>query len=182
MLKHFFIITFLALIAYKVAEPLVSAVRFEQADKEVMSLNEDEIIEVKSYLSIPYHSGASEIQENATNTCNYEGHFYNIIEKRISNDTLYLKLQNNLSARERFDALSNAVKSIVATEATEKNIPAKKTMPSLEDIVKVFLPAKTPIIQSENWAIIEGSLTQYKDISLSFSNPLLSLLTPPPQV
>lgn len=181
-MKHLFIITLLALIAYKVAEPLANAVRFEQANNEVMSQNEAEIIEVKSYLPIPYHSGANEIQESATNTCNYEGHFYSIIEKRFSNDTLYLKLQNNLSARERFDALSNAVQSVIVTGATEKNAPAKKMAISLDDIVKVFLPAKSPIIQSENWAIIEGSLTQYKDISLSFSNPLLSLLTPPPQV
>ena len=180
-MKHFFIITLLALIAYKVAEPLINAVRFEQTNNEVMTVNEDDIIEVKSYLAIPYHSGEREIQETNAKTYNYEGHFYSIIERRFSNDTLYLKLQNNLSARERFDDLSNAVKAVVATENTDKNTPVKKSTPSLEDITKVFLPAKTPIIQSENWSISEGSLTQYKDNSLSFSNPFLSLFAPPPE-
>jgi hypothetical protein len=181
-LKYLFIITLLALIAYKVAEPLINAARFLETDNEVVRINEDDVIDVKSYLPIPYHSGDSEIQETPTKTCNYEGRFYSIIGKRFSNDTLYLKLQNNLSARERFDALSNAIKFIVADEATEKNTPAKKTIPSLEDITKVFLPAKIPTIQSENWSISEGSLTQYKDNSLSFSNPLLSLFAPPPEV
>jgi hypothetical protein len=181
VLKYFFTITFLALIACKVVEPLINAVRFEQTSNEVMSVSENDIIEVKSYLPIPYHSGGSEIQETSTKTCNYEGHFYNIVEKRFSNDTLYLKLQDNLSARERFDALSNAVKSIVTAEATEKNTPAKKTMPSLEDITKVFLPAKIPTIQNENWSISEVSSMQYKDNTLLFSNPFLFPFAPPPK-
>ena len=169
------------LIAYKVAEPLINAVRFEQTNNEVVTVNEDDIIEVKSYLAIPYHNGEREIQETNAKIYNYEGHFYSIIERRFSNDTLYLKLQNNLSARERFDDLSNTIKAVVATENTDKNTPVKKSMPSLEDITKAFLPAKIPTIQSENWLLSEGSSTPYKDNSLSFSNPFLSLFAPPPE-
>jgi hypothetical protein len=176
----------LFLIFCKVAEPLISVVRFEQTTDEATSFiqNENDIFEVKAYLSIPYHSENSTESITENNVYQHEGQFYNIVEKRFANDTLYLKLQNNLSARDRFTSLTEVVKEMsLHKDMSNKNTPSKKSAAlNLEDLSKVFLPTSAPEIKKCNvFYSVSLPKRQSWDVTPFLTSAYLSILSPPPQ-
>ncbi len=185
-MKNLVVITMLVLICCKVAEPLLRVVRFEQTTAETTSFvqNENDIFEVKAYLSIPYHSENSTESITENNVYQHEGQFYNIVEKRFANDTLYLKLQNNLSARDRFASLTEVVKELsLHKDASSKDSPAKKTTAlNLEDLSKVFLPSSAPEIKKCNVFYSESlPKGQPWDVTPFLTSAYLSIVSPPPQ-
>ena len=174
----------LFLLFCKIAEPLISVIQFEQTtDGNALIINDD-FFEVKAYFAIPYHNANSVETELESNTYQHEGQFYSIIEKRFANDTLYLKLQNNLSARERFASLTEVVNEMsLSKNSVNKDIPAKKsTAINLEDLSKVFLPTFAPEIIKFNdfYSINFSPKKNWKDISFQ-NSAYLSIFSPPPQ-
>lgn len=164
----------------KIVEPALYAWQFEkESQAENISVYNEQMREIKIYHPLPYHSnweGNSEISD-----VYQEGNkFYNVIERRFSNDTFYIKVQENLSAREQFFALGDAVQKMTIENASNEDNKPIKNIISLEDLSKVFPPTFSPVLERESWTYIESSYYPYNDFSLFINPPFLSVPEPPP--
>ncbi len=177
--KQIFVISLVFLMLYKSVEPITLCLDFKKtAQSSVQFIENEDIITLKVYYPLPYSSQSHELSENQNLIKNGDS-FYNIVEQRYDQDTFYLKIKSNLSARERFSALSdvvNELKSIKGTASKDQK-STKTTTIKVVDYIKPELPqfSATPIYigvnheLKNNWA--------YFDFS---SQTNIHIVSPPP--
>jgi hypothetical protein len=102
----------------------------------------------------------------------------NDADQKIENDTAYVTLKTNLSARERFLELADQV--ITTQRNPSDQTPFQKAIRSLSDLVKVYWVSAGMII-FERISVLIKEPSQYRDGSLFLKVPFLALLSPPPE-
>lgn len=128
-------------------------------------------------VSLPY-AVSWENTNDADGLFQHEGKFYNIVHQKIENDTAYVTLKTNLSARERFLELADQV--ITTQRNPSDQTPFQKAIRSLSDLVKVYWVSAGMII-FERISVLIKEPSQYRDGSLFLKVPFLALLSPPPE-
>lgn len=140
---------------------------------------EDEQIVIKVHASLPY-TGNWEESDPEQKCFKVGEEFYNVVERRYENDTLYFTLQRNLNARDKFDALSTIMNDLISSEKSQKQQPSHHNGPSPKDFLTVFPPSVSPVVvmHSTDWKIeLRASVWHY-----SFFMPTnwTSVTVPPP--
>lgn len=127
---------------------------------------------------LPYTT-SWENSDDFTGLFQHEGQFYNVIHQKIENDTAYVTLKTNLSARERFSELADQI-SDTTRNASADSHPLRKAIRSLSNLVKVYwMSHHRPVLVFSN--IASRVFTSYTDTQTTFISPLLALFTPPPE-
>lgn len=134
----------LAILCYKIAEPMVATLRLVSAMEQPVpqiTANTGQI-EVKIYAPLPY--GVSWEEAAPLQKAFQKGDaFYNLVKRRYANDTLYFTLERNLNAHDAFDALSSIVNTLLSDEQGDRS-STHHTTTTPEDFMKVFPPATPP--------------------------------------
>lgn len=108
-----------------------------------------------------------------------DGQFYNVIHQKIENDTAYITLKTNLSARERFSELADQMTD-TGREPSAAGTPLKRAIRSLSNLLKVYwvTPRQVVLIFTD---LALKAFTSCSDKDTIFISPLLALFTPPPE-
>jgi hypothetical protein len=181
-LKILLTILLLAVLLFKISEPMVVGLRFVNAmDVEASDLVDvEEQIELKVYMPLPY--GSDWENKSPFPECIKRGNnFYNIVERRYVNDTFYVKMQRNHNVREQFDALSSAVNSLLADKDQDKNQSPKTTTISLDDLIKIFPPPTSSTIVKANYADDSQLNAQLWHFNCTLSTSNAAIFIPPPE-
>lgn len=114
---------------------------------------ESEQIVIKVHAQLPY-TGNWEESDPQQKCFKVGEEFYNVVERRYENDTLYFTLQRNLNARDKFDALSTILNDLPAGDNAHKQ-PGHHTAPSAKDFLTVFSPSASPtvVMNTTDWEI-----------------------------
>lgn len=137
----------------KIAEPLAVCLRYTEALETPVQKQQtnDEQIVIKVHASLPY-TGNWEESDPEQKCFKLGEEFYNVVERRYENDTLYFTLQRNLNARDKFDALSTILNDLTSDAKTHKQ-PYHHSAPSSKDFLTVFSPSDAPVLvmNAQNW-------------------------------
>jgi hypothetical protein len=146
-LKPLSIIAILLVLLCKISEPLVMSLRYTAAETSFVPdiMDNEGQIELKIYAPLPYGSNW-ENNDPTQELFQKDDNFYNIVARRFQNDTFYLKIQPNLNARARFDALSSVINQALLQKTQQKQSTSNDIKFSLEDLIKVFAPPTSPTI------------------------------------
>ncbi len=134
---------------------MVAALRFARAvETHIPTITtNDQQIEVKIYAPLPYGTNWEEIDPIQKSFKKGDA-FYNMVERRYVNDTLYFTLQRNLNAHDAFDALSTIVNAIALGEKQQQApIPKHHPTVSAADFMTVFPPSNPPamVLSKHRW-------------------------------
>lgn len=144
-LQRLFTIFILAVLLWKTGEPLLITLRYTEALQTPLPKmeNESEQITIKVHASLPY-TGNFEEADPVQKCFKVGDEFYNVVERRYENDTLYFTLQRNVNARDRFDALSMIMTDLSSDSQTHKQPASHHNTPSAKDFLTVFSPSVSP--------------------------------------
>ena len=179
-LKRILPIGLLLLLLYNIFGLAIGVFFFEK-DFQVASVTqeEDEYKIVKfAVTTLPYSSS----WENADGTpglVSDDGQFYNIIHQKIENDTAYITLKTNFSARERFLELADQIAHTGQNDLTDET-PMRKAIRSLSDLVKVYWHKPFHAMLTFT-GIAVNTLATYAANSNTFISPFLAFFAPPPE-
>lgn len=158
---------------------MVASLRFAKAVERPLPkiTADDRQITLKIYAPLPYGTNWEEL-DPIQKSFKKEDAFYNMVERRYVNDTLYFTLQRNLNAHDAFDALSSIVNTFVSAE--HQKAPSSHNAPSATDFMTVFPPSTPPdvVFFKHNWPFKPNvSVWHY-----AFSLPIhcAPVLVPPP--
>ncbi len=164
---------------YKAAEPLVLAYRFTQVEALPLERADDEQLrELKFYCPLPYTSNW-ENDELITKVFQMDGAFYNTVNRRFENDTLYIKVQLNANAHERFDALSDAINNLSNRDDSQQQDKSPKV--SLNDFLKNYIGTARPEIVRYACFFYASSPSPNWHYSSFMANHHMDLWSPPPE-
>ncbi|MCA0237289.1 MAG: hypothetical protein LCH81_12975 [Bacteroidetes bacterium] len=144
-MQRLFTIFILAVLLWKTGEPLLISLRYTEALQTPLPKmeNESDQITIKVHASLPY-TGNWEETDPVQKCIKVGDEFYNVVERRYENDTLYFTLQRNLNARDRFDALSMIMTDLSSENQTHKQPVSHHNAPSAKDFLTVFSPSVCP--------------------------------------
>jgi hypothetical protein len=164
----------------KIIEPTLLSQSFKDStDAEQFEVYDDQTRTIKIYQPMPYHNDM-ETKKQVSELYQEGDKFYHIVEQSYKNDTFYIKIQDNMSARERFFALGDAVNSLnLDKENNTTSTPTKSTL-SLEDLTKVFSPSNAPRLEREFFAYTTSTTRLSNEYLFAFSSIALAIPTPPP--
>jgi hypothetical protein len=151
----------------------------DSADAEQFEVYEDQTRTIKIYQPMPYHNDM-ETKKQVSELYQEGDKFYHVVEQSYKNDTFYLKIQDNMSARERFFALGDAVNSLNLDEENNTASNHTKSTLSLEDLTKVFSPPNAPRLERETFAYTTTTARPQNEFLFVFSSITLAIPTPPP--
>jgi hypothetical protein len=182
-LKQLLYISLLVTLLYKVAEPLVLAYRFTQAEALPLENAEDaedaQLLELKFYCPLPYTSTWENDQLTAK-AFQMDGMFYNTVSRRFENDTLYIKVQPNTNAHERFAALSDVINKLSSSDdSQQQDTPHKVYIP---DFLKNYLGSNRPDIVRHLCVNLISSPSPNWHYSYFMANHHIEVVSPPPEV
>ncbi|WP_250630307.1 hypothetical protein [Rhodoflexus caldus] len=100
--------------------------------------------------------------------------FYNIVEQRYENDTLYTVLQSNQAAREQFFALADMVQ-----QETEAPSPVSSALKLLKNLSDYYFFASLSVIEVIFYTSSTIQTAGY--VGVCYCSPVSSIPTPPPQ-
>lgn len=170
----------LALLLYNMFGLAVGVFLFEkdfQIADERQELDQFKVVKFP-VTPLPYTS-SWENTNDVAGLFQHQGEFYNVVHQKIENDTAYVTLKTNLSARERFLELADQV-----TDTSHKPSagapPLRKAIRSLSDLAKVYWVNPDPVLMVFT-DIASRTFTAYSDTHITFISPLLALSTPPPE-
>ncbi len=180
-MRLLFTISLLAVLLYKISEPLVMSLHYTRALETPLprAAMNDEQIEIKVHAPLPY-TGNFEETDPVQKCFKLGDDFYNVVERRYENDTLYFTLQRNISARDKFDALSSILNNLSSDDQSHKQQPVSHHAPSSKDFMTVFSPAISPMLVGCNhpWnSALKASVWHY---TFFLPTSPLSVLVPPP--
>ncbi len=135
----------------------------------------EELVEIKIPLSIPY--GTNWQNDAPSGLIRYGDAFYNIMEQRYENDSLYTLMQANLSAREQFFALADRIQQEFGHD-TQADGPMQKGVKLFSSAFKHYLSVGN-LVTFFVWELLP-QVSHAGLISACFSSLSLSPLTPPP--
>jgi hypothetical protein len=143
------------------------------------TVEEDEWVVVKMPVSLPY-ANDWEDTSGKEGLIKHGGQFYNIVEQRYQNDTLYTTLKTNISAREQFFSIVEEMNDLSgkAAENTHKS--------PYSSLVKLFKQLSTVYISSfftQHTNDLAACFTkaQLSLTTISFISPAFPVNTPPPK-
>jgi hypothetical protein len=160
---------------------LAAGVFFFEKDFQMASevQAQDEYKSVKfPIITVPY-STSWENTEDVGGLFKDQGKFYNIIRQKIENDTIYLTLKTNLSARDRFLELADQMTHANQLDG-KKPSPLSKALKSLLDLDKVYWMSSTPYTSAGTVTSFTTS-ANYCHRNALVSTACLSLFGPPPE-
>jgi hypothetical protein len=140
---------------------------------------EDEWMVVKLPVSLPYATNWEDT-EGKEGLIQHGDQFYNIVEQRYQNDTLYTTLKTNISAREKFFSLVEEMNDLTgqAAENTTKK-PYSSLLKLLNQLSTVYISSYTSQHTPQLAAHIAQALAAFQ--SPSFLSPGFPVTTPPPK-
>lgn len=108
-----------------------------------------------------------------------QGKFYNIIHQKIENDTAYITLKTNCSARERFLDLADQITHTSHDNSTNQT-PFRKAIRSLSDLAKLYWvsPDHTTLVFT---LVAANTSSLHRDRDAILTSPYLALVAPPPE-
>ena len=118
------------------------------------SLLSDERITLKVPLALPY--GTTWNNDSPEGLIRYEGDFYNIVEQRYENDSLYTVMQANLSAREQFFALADRIQQEFGHDVNKTGNPLEKSSKVFSTAIKHYLSTQRKVTFFL-WDLLEGT-------------------------
>jgi hypothetical protein len=128
--------------------------------------------------SLPYTT-SWENEDGTAGLVKKDGEFYNIVHQKIENDTLFVTLQINASARDKFFELAGSMNDLT-DNGKSKNSSSDRALKILKDLVKCYLPIeKKPELIHE--VFFSPDLITFKSCSPSHSAPSRSFDSPPPE-
>lgn len=98
----------------------------------------EEYLVLKVPLSLPYV--ATWQNDDPTGLVQYQGNFYNIVEQRYQNDSLYTVLRSNLTARDQFCALAEQIQQQLQQNA--EGTSSSQALKVLAGFCKNYLPTQ----------------------------------------
>ena len=140
------------------------------------SLLSDERITLKVPLALPY--GTTWNNDSPEGLIRYEGDFYNIVEQRYENDSLYTVMRVNLSAREQFFALADRIQQEFGHDINKAGNPLEKSSKVFSTAIKHYLSTRRQITFFV-WDLLEGT-PRTSTHSVAYSTHRPSPATPPP--
>ena len=161
---------------------MVVALRYENAKDVAASdlVNTEEQIELNIYMSLPYGSDW-ENKSPFPESIKRGNTFYNVVERRYVNDTFYVKMQRNDNARTQFDALSQAVNSILADKDQDKKQSSNTATVSLDDLIKIFPPPVSSTIVKATTAFKTDGIASVWHVNCPRLTSNASIFIPPPE-
>ena len=146
---------------------------YNTPDSSVLS---EERITLKVPLAIPY--GTTWNNDTPEGLIHYEGDYYNIVEQRYENDSLYTVMQANLSAREQFFALADRIQQEFGHDVNKTGNPLEKSSKLFSSAIKHYLSTQRRITFFV-WELMEGTplVSAY---ALALTAHESSPATPPP--
>ncbi len=106
--------------------------------------------------------------------------FYNVTEQRHENDTLYVTMKTNQTARDRFFELADQIQELTDQTSQLPDSPIGKAVKLLSELLKVYLP--TSIMEWPAGQTIVLSVQQnYATPSSSLLQTTLLFHSPPPE-
>ena len=109
----------------------------------------------------------------------FEDQLYNVVKRVQVSDTLYIVLQPNAAAWQRFSELSEMMQEIHSDQKATR--PISQAMKMLRDLTKVYLTPYTTFPECEK---VEDQLTpkiQYADLRCIIISEFSDLPSPPPE-
>ena len=159
------------------------AVLFFKNDFKIASQvsNEDQWKIMKFEIpSLPYTSSWQN-EDGLAGLVESNGQFYNTTNILLENDTLYVTLKSNLSARDRFFELADKIQDASHQESsTNSNTDPVKL---LSDLVKVYLNTKKDFFHDypvQN--IVSTPRNSFREFTNLYQTLKYSHLSPPPEV
>jgi hypothetical protein len=131
----FFLLLLLNILGQSVAVLCIEEM-YQTSDRGTLG---DDWVVLKVPLSIPY--GTSWQNDEPSGLIQYKGNFYNIVEQRYENDSLYTVMRSNLSAREQFFAIADQLQQQLGQDS-EKSNPVEKSAKLLSGALKHYLPTQ----------------------------------------
>ncbi|KQS34204.1 hypothetical protein [Dyadobacter sp. Leaf189] len=133
---------------------------------------------LKVYLpSLPY-SADLEIPGRIEALIRHENQFYNPVQVQHSNDTLYITLQSNQAARDRFFELTAAMQMLSNQPGDAADHPGSKALKLLSELIKTYVPGNKqdfrispPLPASESNRLPLAYSRSYPTVSVLVSNP-----------
>lgn len=178
-MKHIAAIGLLVLLLIHMLGQTVSVLCLEQFYKVPQSgTMGEERITLKIPLSIPY--GTTWQNETPEGLIRYEGSYYNIVEQRYENDSLYTVMQANLSAREQFFALAEKMQQEFGHDDTKAGNPLQKSVQLFSGAIKHYVTSRQQVIFFL-WEIMEKPFPSHTGPSFVASCELTPA-TPPPDL
>jgi hypothetical protein len=146
---------------------------YNTPDSSVLS---EERITLKVPLALPY--GTAWNNDTPEGLIHYEGDFYNIVEQRYENDSLYTVMQANLSAREQFFALADRIQQEFGHEVNKPGNPLEKSSKVFSSAIKHYLSTQRRVTFFV-WDLMEGT-PSLSASALAWITCEPSPATPPP--
>jgi hypothetical protein len=136
----------------------------------------DERVTLKVPLAIPY--GTTWNNDAPEGLIRYEGDYYNIVEQRYENDSLYTVMQANLSAREQFFALADRIQQAFGHDLNKTGNPLEKSSKIFSTAIKHYLSTQRQVT-FYLWDLLEGT-PPIDHYAVAWSTYSSSPTTPPP--
>lgn len=172
-------IGFLILLVYHLIGLPLAVLTFEESYEAATPIvPEDQWRLVKLPISLPYTNdwenptGQEGLVEEA-------GNFYNIVQQRYANDTLYTLLKTNQNAKERFVDLAEQLQVFQDEQDTPKT-PLNRLLKLLKDRLTIYLPTGTNKLVSPV-AVSGLSCLSFGDLRLATYQIDLDHHSPPPE-
>ncbi|KAA0988941.1 hypothetical protein [Dyadobacter aurulentus] len=132
--------------------------------------------------NLPY-SPEVQLSEEINGLIRSENHFYNPVQVRHANDTLYITLESNQGARDRFAELAGAMEMLSDTSSEMPQSPYSKALKLFGSLFNSYLPAGGFTHFQLTFGSFPTNIKQYRllnpGIYISYNSPLS---TPPPEV
>ncbi|GLU51204.1 hypothetical protein Dfri01_06650 [Dyadobacter frigoris] len=129
-------------------------------------------------LTLPY-SSAWENEAEIEGIFRQHSEFYNIVNQKVENDTAYITLKTNISARERFLELADQITSGTTDNAASQS-PFGKTIRSMLNLSKNYWQNhSTYTFGMQQTFLNKMACYHYRQIFLKSPSPVV--FSPPPQ-
>jgi hypothetical protein len=180
-LKRFLSIALLGLLLYNTFGLAVAVLCF---DKTFETASTTQNASKRAVLAIPApalpYTASWENEDGTAGLIRKDGEFYNIVHQKIENDTLFVTLQSNSSARERFFELAGSMNDLSDSEKSKKS-PSDRALKVLNDLVKSYLPTADRILPFTCAAFSLPNRISFRDHIFLLQSSLLSFDSPPPE-
>ncbi|WP_031527649.1 hypothetical protein [Dyadobacter crusticola] len=136
---------------------------------------------LKVYLpSLPY-SGDLEIPSQIEALIRHENQFYNPVQVQHANDTLYVTLQSNQAARDRFFELTAAMQMLSNQPGDTPDHPGSKALKLLSELIKTYVPGNKQDFNIQPHSMTGVPNRPTFDYSGSYSSISAMVSNPPPE-
>jgi hypothetical protein len=177
-LKRLVPIALLGLLLYHTFGLAVAVLCFDKQFENVSTTYNAPTTEVMAVAvpSLPY-TNSWENEQGTPGLVKKNGEFYNVIHQKIENDTLYVTLQPNVSARERFVELAENMNHLTDKQKSEST--SDRAIKLLNELLKCYLPFSSKSVLHPDIYITNLTI-DFPYCAGIVTAPSLSTIAPPP--